>query len=193
MEDQELEPLYVERRDQLKQIVASMVKPKIVQGRTQNGKEFVSFLGQVILFGVFIDVSLILMHSCKIFSKVICLCFRYLRLWIKVKFHRQDRSLKFSIRPFLNDAWRFIMQEWKESVYQYQWINFSRFTSWQKMKLESSSTSSISVNIMLLSPSSSLVKRWKRFAWQDLILMHFRWCIFHVRLMKYRTSSIFFS
>jgi hypothetical protein len=49
MEDQELDPLYVKRKDELKQIVASMVKPKIVQGRTLNGKEFVSFLGQVIL------------------------------------------------------------------------------------------------------------------------------------------------
>ena len=49
MEDQELDPLYVQSWDQLKQIVASMVKPKIVQGRTLNGKEFVSFLGQVIL------------------------------------------------------------------------------------------------------------------------------------------------
>uniref|UniRef100_A0A0A9CR99 Guanylate-binding protein/Atlastin C-terminal domain-containing protein n=1 Tax=Arundo donax TaxID=35708 RepID=A0A0A9CR99_ARUDO len=48
MEDQELDPWYVKRRDQLKQIVASMVKPKIVQGRTLNGKEFVSFLGQIL-------------------------------------------------------------------------------------------------------------------------------------------------
>ncbi|KAK3126547.1 hypothetical protein QOZ80_7AG0558230 [Eleusine coracana subsp. coracana] len=48
MEDQELDPLYVQRRDQLKQIVTSMVKPKIVQGRTLNGKEFVSFLGQIL-------------------------------------------------------------------------------------------------------------------------------------------------
>uniref|UniRef100_A0A0D9WW79 GB1/RHD3-type G domain-containing protein n=1 Tax=Leersia perrieri TaxID=77586 RepID=A0A0D9WW79_9ORYZ len=48
MDDQELEPLYIERRDELKQIVASMIKPKIVQGRTLNGKEFVSFLGQIL-------------------------------------------------------------------------------------------------------------------------------------------------
>ncbi|TVU41857.1 hypothetical protein EJB05_15412, partial [Eragrostis curvula] len=48
MEDQELDPLYIERRDQLKQMVASMVKPKIVQGRTLNGKEFVSFLEQIL-------------------------------------------------------------------------------------------------------------------------------------------------
>ncbi|XP_024313283.1 guanylate-binding protein 5 isoform X7 [Brachypodium distachyon] len=48
MEDQELDPLYVERRDALKQLVASMIKPKLVQGRTLNGKEFVSFLGQIL-------------------------------------------------------------------------------------------------------------------------------------------------
>lgn len=47
MEDKELEPLYVQRRDQLKQLVSSIVKPKIVQGRTLNGKDFVSFLQQV--------------------------------------------------------------------------------------------------------------------------------------------------
>uniref|UniRef100_A0A804Q5X4 GB1/RHD3-type G domain-containing protein n=1 Tax=Zea mays TaxID=4577 RepID=A0A804Q5X4_MAIZE len=47
MEDQELDPLYVKKRDQLKEVVASMIKPKIVQGRTLNGTEFVSFLGQV--------------------------------------------------------------------------------------------------------------------------------------------------
>ncbi|WVZ62137.1 hypothetical protein U9M48_011918 [Paspalum notatum var. saurae] len=48
MEDQELDPSYVKRRDQLKQIVASMIKPKFVQGRTLNGTEFVSFLGQIL-------------------------------------------------------------------------------------------------------------------------------------------------
>ncbi|KAM3279160.1 hypothetical protein ACQJBY_046460 [Aegilops geniculata] len=48
LKDQELEPLYVQRRNELKQLVASMVKPKIVQGRTLNGKEFVSFLGQIL-------------------------------------------------------------------------------------------------------------------------------------------------
>lgn len=48
MEDEELDPLYVERRDALKQLVASMIKPKLVQGRTLNGKEFVSFLGQIL-------------------------------------------------------------------------------------------------------------------------------------------------
>jgi len=45
LDDQELDPLYLERRDQLKKIVSSMIKPKVVQGRTLNGTEFVSFLG----------------------------------------------------------------------------------------------------------------------------------------------------
>ncbi|KAL6638042.1 hypothetical protein ACP70R_025614 [Stipagrostis hirtigluma subsp. patula] len=48
MEDKELEPLYVQRREQLKQLVASIIKPKIVQGRTLNGKDFVSFLQQIL-------------------------------------------------------------------------------------------------------------------------------------------------
>jgi len=48
MEDQELDPLYVKKRDQLKEVVASMIKPKIVQGRILNGTEFVSFLGQIL-------------------------------------------------------------------------------------------------------------------------------------------------
>ncbi|XP_066333751.1 uncharacterized protein [Miscanthus floridulus] len=48
MEDKELEPLYVKRREQLKQLVSSIVKPKIVQGRTLNGKDFVSFLQQIL-------------------------------------------------------------------------------------------------------------------------------------------------
>ncbi|CAM0151145.1 unnamed protein product [Urochloa decumbens] len=48
LEDKELDPLYLQRRDQLKQIVSSMIKPKIVQGRTLNGTEFVTFLGQIL-------------------------------------------------------------------------------------------------------------------------------------------------
>jgi len=47
MEDKELEPLYVKQREQLKQLVSSIVKPKIVQGKTLNGKDFVYFLQQV--------------------------------------------------------------------------------------------------------------------------------------------------
>uniref|UniRef100_A0A0E0D865 GB1/RHD3-type G domain-containing protein n=1 Tax=Oryza meridionalis TaxID=40149 RepID=A0A0E0D865_9ORYZ len=48
MDDKELDPLYVKRRDELKQVVASITRPKIVQGKTLNGKEFVSFLQQIL-------------------------------------------------------------------------------------------------------------------------------------------------
>jgi len=108
-----------------------MIKPKVVQGRTLNGTEFVSFLG-------------------------------YLRLWIKLKFRQWDHLLKFSIRPLLNVAWSCIMKEWAEQACQYQWINFSSFMNWQKMQLDASLTSSISVNIMLLNPSPRSMKRLKR-------------------------------
>nr|XP_024933521.2 guanylate-binding protein 4 isoform X2 [Ziziphus jujuba var. spinosa] len=48
MNDGELEPLYVKRREQLKELVASIIRPKIVQGKSLNGKEFVSFLEQIL-------------------------------------------------------------------------------------------------------------------------------------------------
>ncbi|KAG6400847.1 hypothetical protein SASPL_137691 [Salvia splendens] len=48
MKDDELEPIYVKRRDQLIAVVSSIIKPKIVQGKTLNGKDFVSFLEQVL-------------------------------------------------------------------------------------------------------------------------------------------------
>ncbi|KAL3531285.1 hypothetical protein ACH5RR_010607 [Cinchona calisaya] len=48
MKDGELDPLYVEKREQLKELVASIIRPKIVQGKTLNGKEFVSFLEQIL-------------------------------------------------------------------------------------------------------------------------------------------------
>ncbi|KAL2323498.1 hypothetical protein Fmac_027877 [Flemingia macrophylla] len=48
MKDGELDQLYVKRRDQLKELVASIISPKIVQGKTLNGKEFVSFLEQIL-------------------------------------------------------------------------------------------------------------------------------------------------
>jgi len=51
MKDVELDQLYVKRREQLKKLVASIITPKIVQGKTLNGKEFVSFLEQVLYFG----------------------------------------------------------------------------------------------------------------------------------------------
>ncbi|GKV20144.1 hypothetical protein SLEP1_g30305 [Rubroshorea leprosula] len=48
MNDDELDPLYVKKREQLKELVASVIRPKIVQGKTLNGKEFVSFLEQIL-------------------------------------------------------------------------------------------------------------------------------------------------
>ncbi|KAL5123661.1 Guanylate-binding protein 4 [Glycine soja] len=48
MKDVELDQLYVKRREQLKKLVASIITPKIVQGKTLNGKEFVSFLEQIL-------------------------------------------------------------------------------------------------------------------------------------------------
>lgn len=48
MKDGELDPIYVKKREQLKELVASIIRPKIVQGKTLNGKEFVSFLEQIL-------------------------------------------------------------------------------------------------------------------------------------------------
>ena len=50
MKDGELDPIYVKKREQLKELVASIIRPKIVQGKSLNGKEFVAFLEQVTLF-----------------------------------------------------------------------------------------------------------------------------------------------
>ncbi|XP_020595692.1 guanylate-binding protein 4 [Phalaenopsis equestris] len=48
MKDSELEQSYVEQREHLKQLVASIIRPKIVQGKTLNGEEFASFLEQIL-------------------------------------------------------------------------------------------------------------------------------------------------
>ncbi|KAK3036888.1 hypothetical protein RJ639_031506 [Escallonia herrerae] len=48
MKDGELDPFYVKKRDLLKELVASVIRPKIVQGKALNGKEFVSFLEQIL-------------------------------------------------------------------------------------------------------------------------------------------------
>ncbi|XP_020256134.1 guanylate-binding protein 4 isoform X3 [Asparagus officinalis] len=48
MNDSELEPKYVERREQLKELVATVIRPKIVQGKTLSGKEFASLLEQIL-------------------------------------------------------------------------------------------------------------------------------------------------
>ncbi|KAJ4956471.1 hypothetical protein NE237_013254 [Protea cynaroides] len=48
MKDADLDPTYVKRREQLKEIVTSVIRPKIVQGKPLNGKEFVYFLEQIL-------------------------------------------------------------------------------------------------------------------------------------------------
>ncbi|XP_055830546.1 uncharacterized protein LOC129899563 isoform X2 [Solanum dulcamara] len=48
MNDVELDPDYVKKRQQLKEVVASIIRPKIVQGKFLNGKEFVLFLEQIL-------------------------------------------------------------------------------------------------------------------------------------------------
>nr|XP_016513869.1 PREDICTED: guanylate-binding protein 4-like isoform X2 [Nicotiana tabacum] len=48
MNDAELDPDYVKKREHLKEVVASIIRPKIVQGKSLNGKEFVSFLEQIL-------------------------------------------------------------------------------------------------------------------------------------------------
>ncbi|XP_058746057.1 uncharacterized protein LOC131618922 [Vicia villosa] len=48
LKDFELDQLYVTRREQLKELVTNIISPKIVQGKTLNGKEFVSFLKQIL-------------------------------------------------------------------------------------------------------------------------------------------------
>lgn len=47
MNDTQLDPGYVKKRDQMKELVASIIRPKVVQGKMLNGKEFVTFLEQV--------------------------------------------------------------------------------------------------------------------------------------------------
>ncbi|KAL4604690.1 uncharacterized protein LOC142614113 [Castanea sativa] len=48
LKDGELEPMYVKKREQLKELVAGIIRPKIVQGKHLNGKEFISFLEQIL-------------------------------------------------------------------------------------------------------------------------------------------------
>ncbi|XP_022758314.1 atlastin-3-like isoform X3 [Durio zibethinus] len=48
LKDDDLDPIYVKKREQLKELVASVIRPKIVQGKPLNGKEFVSFLEQIL-------------------------------------------------------------------------------------------------------------------------------------------------
>ncbi|XWS76326.1 hypothetical protein CRYUN_Cryun01aG0166400 [Craigia yunnanensis] len=48
LKDNDLDPMYVKKREQLKELVASVIRPKIVKGKPLNGKEFVSFLEQIL-------------------------------------------------------------------------------------------------------------------------------------------------
>ncbi|KAB2003527.1 hypothetical protein ES319_D11G138000v1 [Gossypium barbadense] len=48
LKDDDLDPMYVKKREQLKELVASIIRPKIVQGKSLNGKEFVSFLEKIL-------------------------------------------------------------------------------------------------------------------------------------------------
>ncbi|CAL9751415.1 unnamed protein product [Musa acuminata subsp. burmannicoides] len=48
MKDTELDQLYVKRREQLKKLVATIIRPKVVQGKPLNGKDFVAFLEQIL-------------------------------------------------------------------------------------------------------------------------------------------------
>jgi hypothetical protein len=52
MNDGELDPMYVKKREQLKELVAGKIRPKIVQGKHLNGKEFITFLEQVPIFSL---------------------------------------------------------------------------------------------------------------------------------------------
>ncbi|XP_042392697.1 guanylate-binding protein 4-like [Zingiber officinale] len=48
LKDNELDQLYVKKREQLKQLVASIIRPKLVQGKFLNGNDFVDFLEQIL-------------------------------------------------------------------------------------------------------------------------------------------------
>lgn len=47
LKDEELDQSYVKKREQLKEVVKSVIRPKIVQGKSLNGNEFVAFLEKV--------------------------------------------------------------------------------------------------------------------------------------------------
>ncbi|WOH01726.1 hypothetical protein DCAR_0521111 [Daucus carota subsp. sativus] len=48
LKDEDLDQNYVKKREQLKQLVVSVIRPKVVQGKHLNGKKFVSFLKQIL-------------------------------------------------------------------------------------------------------------------------------------------------
>ena len=78
LKDEDLDSTYVARRDQLKKLVASIIRPKIVQGKTLNGKEFISFLEQV---------------SVNFFFCMV-VCFKYLKpfIWLSGSVSLKDQK-----------------------------------------------------------------------------------------------------
>lgn len=48
LHDSDLDPSYVKRREELKGLVTHMIQPKMVRGKFLSGKEFVSFLEQIL-------------------------------------------------------------------------------------------------------------------------------------------------
>lgn len=48
LKDGELDQSYVKKREELKEVVKSVIRPKIVQGKMLNGNEFVSFLEKIL-------------------------------------------------------------------------------------------------------------------------------------------------
>ncbi|KAD3338293.1 hypothetical protein E3N88_33814 [Mikania micrantha] len=48
LKDGELDQSYVKKREQLKEVVKSVIRPKIVQGKSLNGNEFVAFLEKIL-------------------------------------------------------------------------------------------------------------------------------------------------
>ncbi|EFJ35720.1 hypothetical protein SELMODRAFT_438593 [Selaginella moellendorffii] len=48
MDDSDLDPEYIKQRESLKELLRSMIRPKVVQGKTVTGKEFAAFLEQTL-------------------------------------------------------------------------------------------------------------------------------------------------
>ncbi|XP_071689456.1 uncharacterized protein [Rutidosis leptorrhynchoides] len=48
LKDGELDQSYVEKREKLKKVVSSIIRPKIVEGKSLNGNEFVTFLEKIL-------------------------------------------------------------------------------------------------------------------------------------------------
>lgn len=79
MNDNELDPNYITKREQLKELVTSIISPKIVQAKPLNGEKFVLFLEQVPCLTFFIQSNIrniyiyIMIKSLNIY-RTVCLC-----------------------------------------------------------------------------------------------------------------------